>query len=79
MFAFLKSESFKIIGSAVLGIGIIAALKPICHGPSCIIQKAPPPNEITQSTYQLASKCYQFKTTQIQCPERGVIEPFYVI
>jgi hypothetical protein len=78
MFAFLKSESFNNIGSAILGIGLIAVLKPICQGANCIIQKAPPPDEVVKSTYQLASKCYQFKTTSIQCPQKGVIEPFHV-
>jgi hypothetical protein len=78
MFEFLKSEGFKVIGSAILGIGLMAVLKPMCRGPNCIIQKAPSVEEVTRSTYQLGSKCYQFKTTQITCPETGVIEPFRI-
>ena len=78
MFEFLKSEGFKVVGSAILGVGLMAVLKPMCKGPNCIIQKAPSVDEVTRSTYQLGSKCYQFKTTQITCPERGVIEPFRI-
>jgi hypothetical protein len=78
MFEFLKSESFKIIGSAVIGVGIVAVLKPICKGDECIIQKAPAVDEVTKSTYQIGSKCYKFTTTQLKCPERGIIEPFSV-
>ena len=76
MFEFLKSDGFKMVGSAIIGIGLMAALKPVCKGSNCVIQKAPPVDEVVKSTYQLGQKCYQFKTTQIQCPERGVIEPF---
>ena len=77
MFEFLKSDAFNIIGSLILGIGLVAVLKPVCKGDNCIIQKAPSVDEVVKSTYQLANKCYQFKTTPIACPERGVIEPFY--
>ena len=78
MFDILKSETIKIIGSAILGVGLMAALKPVCTGSNCIIQKAPSVDEVTNSTYQLGSKCFQFKTQQIKCPERGIIEPFHV-
>ena len=76
MFGFLKSETFNVIGSFIIGMGIIAVLKPVCKGTECIIQKAPSVSEVVGSTYQIGSKCYQFKTTQIDCPERGIIEPF---
>jgi hypothetical protein len=79
MFEFLKSDTFNTIGSLILGIGVIAVLKPICKGDDCIIQKAPSVDEVTKSTYQMSNKCYQFKTTPITCPDRGVIEPFYTM
>jgi len=76
MFEFLKSDGFNYIGSAILGIGIIIIFKPICTSKECVIQKAPPVNEVTKKTYQIAGKCYQFKTSEIKCPDRGIIEPF---
>jgi hypothetical protein len=78
MFEFLKSEGFKVVGSAILGVGLMAVLKPMCRGPSCVVQKAPSVDEVTRSTYQVGSKCYQFKTSVITCPEKGVIEPFRI-
>lgn len=72
-----KLDMIGIVGSLILGVGIIAILKPICKGPNCIIQKAPSVDEVVKSTYQTGQKCYQFKTTSIKCPENGVIEPFY--
>jgi hypothetical protein len=79
MFEFLKSETFKSLGSLILGVGLMAILKPMCKGDDCIIQKAPPVDEVVKSTYQIGSKCYQFKTQQIVCPERGAIEPFAIM
>jgi hypothetical protein len=76
MFKIMKSESFKMIGSAVLGIGIMAAIKPMCRTKDCKIQKAPPLEEIMKSTYQIGQKCYKFKTTPVDCPATGSIEPF---
>jgi hypothetical protein len=76
MFEFLKTEQFSMIFSFVLGLGCMALLKPLCRGGECHIQKAPPYNEIKDSTYQLNNECYQFEATPIDCPSKGVIEPF---
>lgn len=76
MFEFLRTKSFNSVFSFILGLGIMAILKPICHGPNCIIQKAPSIEEVAKTTYQLGSKCYQFKSEPVDCPANGVIEPF---
>ena len=77
MFEFLKSESFNIVGSMILGIGIMAVLKPVCKS-GCEIHKAPSVDEVTKTTYQIGTKCVQFKTTQSTCPEHGAIESFQI-
>jgi hypothetical protein len=76
MFEFLKTESFNIVFSFVLGLGCMAVLKPVCNGSECRILKAPPFEEVKQSTYQLGTDCFQFRAQPIVCPTRGVIEPF---
>ena len=76
MFVFLKTESFNVIFSFVLGLGCIALLKPACDGAECRIQKAPPYEEVKTSTYQMGAECYQFHAQPIACPNKGVIEPF---
>ena len=76
MFEFLKTESFNVIFSFVLGLGCIALLKPVCEGVDCRIQKAPPYEEVKTSTYQMGADCYQFHAEPIACPNKGVIEPF---
>lgn len=78
MFEFLKSKKFNILFSFLLGFGIMALLRPICNGAECLIQKAPPLEEVNKATYQLGSKCYQFRSATVECPKTGVIEPFVV-
>jgi hypothetical protein len=76
MFEFLKTERFSMVFSFILGLGCMALLKPICKGSECHIQKAPPYNEVKESTYQLGTDCYRFEAANIECPKTGVIEPF---
>ena len=78
MFEFLKSKSFNVAFSFLIGLGIMCLLRPMCHGSECIVQKAPPLEEVNKSTYQLGSKCYQFRSVTIDCPKDGVIEAFSV-
>ena len=76
MFGFLKSPIFNYVFSFLLGLGLMALLKPECKGSACQIQKAPPLEEVKKTTYQLTSGCYQFKAETIECPSQGAIEPF---
>jgi len=76
MFEFLHSKNFNVIFSFIVGLGIMTLLKPICKGADCIHQKAPPIEEVNKSTYQLGSKCYQFRSEVVECSKEGVIEQF---
>jgi hypothetical protein len=61
----------------ILGIGIMAVFKPKCKD-ECEIRKAPPIDDVVKTTYQIGTKCYQFKTKETVCPEKGVIESFVI-
>jgi hypothetical protein len=76
MFGFLKTKTFDVIFSFILGLGCMALLKPVCKGDACEIHRAPPYEEVKTSTYQMGEKCYQFKANPVECPTTGVIEPF---
>lgn len=76
MFEFLRTEGFHNAGSFIIALGIMAILKPGCRGEGCRIMKAPPVEEVKASTYQVGSKCYQFKTEAVTCPKDGFIEAF---
>lgn len=74
----LKSKGFNLVFSFLLGLGLIAILKPVCKGDACITLKAPPYQEVNTSTYQLGNKCYQFRVETVECPQKGVIEAFTI-
>lgn len=76
MFEFLKTKEFSYVFSFILGLGLMALFRPICQGEKCLIQKAPSVDEVNRTTYQLGSKCYQFRSVAIDCPKDGIIEAF---
>jgi hypothetical protein len=78
MFEILKTESFSIAFSALLGFAIVMIFYPACKD-GCRVRKAPPIDEIKNSTYQLADKCYQFQAHSVNCPPKGTIEAFGVV
>lgn len=73
----LKSKNFNFIFSVLLGLGLAAILRPACKGDQCLMMKAPPVHEVESSTYQLGSRCFQFKVDSRDCPKAGkVVEAF---
>jgi hypothetical protein len=78
MLAFLKTETYSIAFSVIIGIGIVAVFIPACRNNECAVKKAPSVDEVVKTTYHIRDKCYKFKTSNIECPVKGVIEPFEV-
>uniref|UniRef100_A0A6C0JXH6 Uncharacterized protein n=1 Tax=viral metagenome TaxID=1070528 RepID=A0A6C0JXH6_9ZZZZ len=78
MFEFLKTETYSTIFSVIIGVGLVAIFKPGCRDNGCAIKRAPPVDEVTKKTYQIGDKCYKFKASNIECPTKGVIEPFEI-
>jgi len=76
MFGFVKSEKYSLAFSFIVGVGIMAVLKPACRDLDCTKKKGANPEEVLKSTYQIGSKCYQFGTRHTECVAEGVIEAF---
>jgi hypothetical protein len=75
----LKSKKFNFVFSFLLGLGLAAILRPACKGDQCLLMKAPPVREVESTTYQLGSKCFQFKVETGDCASKGkVVEAFLV-
>ena len=60
MFEFLRTKTFHLFFSFMLGIFIIIVLRPACKGEECVIHTNPDIKELTSSVYQIGSKCYNF-------------------
>ena len=65
IFEFLKTKNFHVVFSFLLGIFIVIVWKPTCKDDECIAHELPNLNEINSSTYQIGTKCYQFKTIPV--------------
>jgi len=48
--------------SFLLGIFVVIIWRPNCEKGDCIKRELPNLNEINNSTYQIGTKCYQFRT-----------------
>jgi hypothetical protein len=74
---FMKSKQFNTVFSFIIGLGLAAILRPACKGDQCLTMKAPPVHEVEKTTYQLGTKCFQFKLESTDCPTSGkIIEAF---
>lgn len=73
----LKHPFFNIAFSFLLGVGIIAIFRPLCKGPECEILKAPPIKEWDGTVYRIGGKCWEFKSSTMECPNTGeAVESF---
>ena len=72
----MKKEWFHIGFSFLLGLGIVAILRPVCTGSGCNVNKAPAVADWNNVVYSVGSKCYEFKTDVVDCPkEAGAQSP----
>lgn len=85
MFEVLKTESFNVAFSGLLGLALVMLFYPKCKD-DCRVVKAPPVEEIRSSTYQLGDRCYKFVAKPTSCTTPGAggaalqpIEAFGVI
>lgn len=65
MFEFLKTKNFHMLFSFLIGVFIVIIFRPVCDDDNCIVHNLPNVNEINMTTYQLGSKCYQFKSVPV--------------
>lgn len=72
MFEFLKSKTYHNVFSFLIGLFIVLIVRPTCKDDSCIQHMNPDLKEISTSTYQLGTKCYQFQHTTVDCNTTGV-------
>lgn len=72
---FVQSPTGKYIASILLGLGLASLFRRVCKGSECVVQKAPPLQEIDGQTYKFDKKCYKFEQTHVQCnPNKKIYE-----
>lgn len=72
----MNRPSFNIMFSILLGIGIIAIIRPMCKGTDCVVAKPPPSKEWDSAVYRIGKDCFQFDLITTKCTGKDEIESF---
>lgn len=72
----LKNPLFNVTFSFLLGLGVVALVRPLCKDGECTVKKAPPVKEWDGAVYRVGNKCHEYKTKSVECPASGMIESF---
>ncbi len=54
--------------SFLIGFGIAAMFRPMCHGSDCLVLHGPPVKDVIDKVYQMGEKCVEFTTEVVNCP-----------
>ena len=60
--------------SFLIGFGIAAMFRPVCHGSDCIVIHGPPVKDVVDKVYQMGERCVEFTTEVVACPSEGAIK-----
>ncbi len=72
VWAMMEQPLFAAIVSFLLGFGIAAMFRPVCHGTECIVLHGPPVKEVVNKVFQMGeNKCVEFTTEVTECPKDG--------
>jgi hypothetical protein len=69
--ALMENPLLAAIVSFLIGFGIAAMFRPICHGADCIVIHGPPVKDVVDKVYQMGERCVEFTTEVIPCPADG--------
>lgn len=69
----MKNPAFNIAFSFLLGVGIIAIIRPKCKSTGkdgeCASEKAPPVKDWDGAVYRVGNKCFEYKSNIVDCPK----------
>jgi len=64
---FLHNGTGRILMSIILGLGLASLFRKVCKGRNCVVQKAPPLDEIDEQVYKFQEKCYKYSSVSVKC------------
>ena len=67
----MENPLLAAIVSFMIGFGVAAMFRPICHGSDCIVIHGPPVKDVVDKVYQMGERCVEFTTEVVPCPADG--------
>jgi len=67
MLGLLDTKWGAFIFSFVLGLGLAALFRKVCKDGNCVIVKGPPREEVENKIFKKDSKCYRYKSKDVDC------------
>jgi len=71
LYKFVSSKTGKYLMSVILGIGLASIFRAACKGKECVIENAPPLEDIEDKVYKFDGKCYKYERTSMKCDSQG--------
>ena len=62
-----KNDVGKVLISVILGLGISALFRKVCHERDCLVIEGPPIKEVEKHIHSFDGKCYQYKAKSTSC------------
>lgn len=70
----MQSDAGAILVSILLGMGLAALFQRACSGASCVVLRAPNPNEVAKHVYKVQEDCYKYTPYVALCDGNAVKE-----
>lgn len=64
----------SIVISVILGLGLAALFRKVCHGEGCVVIKAPDASDLQKFVYKIGgnamndASCYKYTPEEVPCP-----------
>jgi hypothetical protein len=68
----IKSQEGRILLSIIWGLGLATLFRKVCKDRTCIIYKAPNPNNIVDKVYKYNEKCFKYNIETTGCTENAI-------
>ena len=70
-----KNPNIRIVFSIIWGIGLASLFRRVCKGRSCIVYRAPLPEDIKGKTFRFNNKCYNYEPRMVKCEGNDIVPP----
>jgi hypothetical protein len=71
----LNDRFGSILVSVILGLGLAAVFRRVCHGDGCVVVRAPDAKELAENVYKTDSSCYRYTPNLVPCPMKQKGQP----